>query len=367
MAPDTSPFPSTRRQLLRTGGALALAGAGLPALAQAAPLKVGIVYVSTLGAVGWTRQHDLARRAMEQAFPGRLQVSAVEGMSNPVDAARVFRELAASGHKLVIGTSFSHMQPMLQAAADFPDVAFEHCSGLKTLANLGTFEARYFEGTYLAGVLAGAMSKSGTIGFIGGFPVPDIVGPANALLIGARSVNPAMRCRTLWLNSWYDPPKEQSAATTLLNAGADVLVSMTDTATTVKVGEERGAWTIGYASDMRSVGPTRQLTAFTLDWAPVYIDAARRVLEGRWKPSERWLGLQSGVVKMAPYNPAVPAATLTQVAERERAIAQGRLHPFAGPLRDTAGKVRVAAGETLAEAQIRGIDWLVDGMVGSLG
>jgi simple sugar transport system substrate-binding protein len=290
----------------------------------------------------------------------------VENVSNPTDAVRVFREMAANGHKLIFGTSFSHLVPMQQAAADFPGVTFEHCSGLKTLANLGVFEARYYEGTYLAGEVAGAMSKTGIIGFIGGFPVPDIVGPANSLLLGARSVNPAIRCKALWLNSWYDPAKEQNAATTLLNLGADVLVSMTDTPTTVKVGEQRGAWTIGYASDMRSAGPKRQLTSFTLDWSSLYIDAARRVIAGTWKPTERWLGLKAGVVKMAPYNPAIPPAVLAQVAQRERAIVEGRLNPFAGPIKDTSGRVRAPAGGALDEPGIRSINWLVEGMEGSL-
>jgi basic membrane protein A len=364
---DFSRRAPTRRQFLTHGGALAAATAGLAAptvRAQSAPLKVGIAYVSPIAPMGWTRQHDLARRAMEAAFPGRVQTTVVENISNPADAVRVFREMAQSGHKLIFGTSFSHLVPLQQVAADFPDVAFEHCSGIKTLPNLGIFEARYYEGTYLAGVIAGAMSKSGTIGFIGGFPVPDIVGPANALLIGARSVNPKVRCKPLWLNSWFDPPKEQNAATTLLNLGADVLVSMTDTPTTVMVGEERGAWTIGYASDMRPRGPKRQLTSFMLDWSSLYIDAARRVLAGNWKPTARWDGLKAGVVKMAPYNPAIPADVLQQVAQKERAIIEGRLQPFAGPLKDLTGKPRAAAGGVLDEHAIRSMNWLVEGMEG---
>lgn len=364
--------PATRRGFIQQAAALAsLAGApavhAQAARAKGAPLKVGVAYVSPVASVGWTHQHDLARRAMEAALPGQVQCTVVEGLSNPSDAARVFRDMAADGHRLIFGTSFSHMTPMQQVAAEFPQVAFEHCSGLKTMANMGAFEARYYEGTYLAGVLAATMSKRGVIGFIGGFPVPDIVGPANALLIGARSVNPAARCKPLWLNSWYDPPKEQEAATALLNLGADVLVSMTDTATTVKVGENRGVWTIGYASDMRSAGPRSQLTSFTLDWSSIYIDAARRVLDGSWKPTERWLGLKSGVVKMAPYNPAIPKASLDLVRLREAEIVAGRLLPFAGPLKDTAGKQRAAAGAALNDAQIRGIDWLVEGMDGKLG
>lgn len=361
---------SSRRDFLKGTAAIGLGAAGSQfsrvAFAQQDVLKVGIAYVSPVADVGWTKQHDLARQAMEAAFPGKIKTTVVESVANAQDAERVFREMASQGHRLIFGTSFSHMTPMFKVAQAFPNVRFEHCSGLKQLPNLGLFEARYYEGTYLAGVISGSLSKSNVIGFVGGFPVPDVVGPANALLLGARSVNPKMACKVIWLNSWYDPSREQEAANTLISLGADVVVSMTDTPTTVQTGEAKGVWTIGYASDFRKFGPTRQLTSFTLDWSSIYIGAARDMLQGTWKSQHRWDGLKAGVVKMAPYNPAIPKEVLTLVTEKEKAIIAGTLHPFAGPIKDQAGKQRVAANGALPDDQIKSINWFVDGMQGSL-
>lgn len=357
-----------RRRFLRTlpGFGAAVAGASLLDANAQEVLKVGVGYVSPVADVGWTKQHDLARRAMEAAFPGRIETTSIEGLSAPSDAERVFRDLTRRGHRLIFGTSFSHGTPLQRVAQGNAGAFFEHCSGIKHLNNLGTFEARYYEGTYLAGVVAAKMTKTNTLGFIGGFPIPDVLGAANALLLGARSVNPAIACKVIWLNSWYDPGREKDSANALASQRADVLVSMTDTPTTVQYGEEKGLWTIGYASDMAKFGPSRQLTSFTLDWSSVYIGAARDVLARTWQPGQRWDGLKQGVVKMSPYNRAIPQDVQDLVAARQKAIIDGRLHPFAGPIKDRDGRQRVAAGAVLADDEIRRINWFVDGMQGAL-
>jgi basic membrane protein A len=210
------------------------------------------------------------------------------------------------------------------------------------------------------------MSKNGKIGFIGGFPIPDIVGPANALLLGAQSVNPEATCNAIFLNSWFDPGKEKEAANTLLSQGCDVICSMTDTATGVQVAGEGGAWSIGYASDMAKFGSGKQLTAFTLDWSSDYVGAAKGVAAGTWKPEARWDGLAGGVVKMAPYNEAIPADVIAKLKQLEADIGSGKVHPYAGELKDQDGNVKVAAGSVLADADIRGMNWFVKGMIGKL-
>ena len=356
-----------RRNFLKGAAALGLPAIGIDAPAQDAPLKVGVVYVSPIAEIGWTRQHDLARAAIEAAFPGRVQTTTVANISSTQDAGRVFGELAGQGHKLIFGTSFSHMTPIVKAAREFPDVKFEHCSGLQHAPNLGTFEARYFEGGYVSGMAAAAVSKSNVIGFVGGFPIPDVVATINAVLLGARSVNPKVVCKVVWLNSWYDPAKEREAATALMAGGADVLVSMTDTPATVQAADAKGAWSIGYASDLRKFAPKGQLTSFTLDWSGVYVEAARAVLEKRWATRERWDGLKAGVVKMAPYNPAIPAVALEAIRAHEAAIAAGTAHPFAGPIRDAAGKERAARATVLPDEVIRKMNWFVEGVQGALG
>lgn len=361
---------ATRRDFLKYGGALGIAaGAGaFPSILHAQEkLKIGVVYVSPMAEIGWTKQHSLAVDAIRQEFGDKVEITVLDNIFMPQDAERVFRELASSGHKLIFGTSFSHGTPMQRVAPRFPDVAFEHCSGIVHLDNLGTFEAKYYEGTFVAGAAAGHMTKSGKIGFIGGFPIPDIVGPGNALLLGAQSVNPDITCNAIFLNSWFDPGKEKEAANTLISQGCDVICSMTDTATGVQTAGEAGAWSIGYASDMAPFASGKHLTAFTLDWSSDYLRAARNVAAGTWKPEVHWDGLGAGVVKMSPYNEQIPADVLEKLKQLEADIGSGKIHPYAGELKDQAGAVRVPAGEVLADPDIRGMNWFVAGMIGNLG
>jgi basic membrane protein A len=358
---------TTRRDFLRYGSALG-AAIGLPRIAAAQEvLKVGVVYVSPVAEIGWTKQHSLGAEAIKAALGDKVELTIIDNIFMPQDAERVFRELATSGNKLIFGTSFSHGTPMQKVAPRFPDIAFEHCSGIVHLPNLGTFEAKYYEGTFVAGAAAGHMSKSGKIGFIGGFPIPDIVGPANALLLGAQSVNPAATCNAIFLNSWFDPGKEKEAANTLFSQGCDVICSMTDTATGVQVAGEHGAWSIGYASDMAKFGAGKQLTAFTLDWTSDYVTPAKAVAAGTWKAEVRWDGLAAGVVKMVPYNDEIPADVQAKLKQLEADIGAGDVHPYAGELKDQDGNVKVAAGSALSDPDIRSMNWFVAGMIGKLG
>lgn len=362
---------ATRRDVLKgvgaVGAGLAVSSWGGSAARAADVLKIGVAYVSPISDVGWTKQHNLGVEAIKAKFGDKVSLTVLENISNPQDAERTFREMADGGCGLIFGTSFSHGTPLQKAAKQFPKVKFEHCSGVVHMPNLGTFEAKYYEGTYLAGIAAGKMSKTGKIGFVGGFPIPDIVGPANALLLGAQSVNPAATCSTIFLNSWFDPGKEKDAATALIAQGCDVLCGMTDTPSTVNAAEAGGAWGIGYASDMSKYAPTKHLTAFTLDWSSEYVGAAEKVLAGKWESSVRWDGLAAGVVKMSPYNAAIPDDVKALLAEKEAAIKAGTLHPFAGELKDQKGAVKVASGSMLDEKGIRSINWFVKGMNGNLG
>jgi basic membrane protein A len=356
-----------RRNFLTATAGATLAGAMPMSLAHAADkLKIGIVYVSPMADIGWTKQHALGVEAIKQAMGDKVEITSLENIFQPQDAERVFRDLATSDHQLIFGTSFSHGTPMLKVAPQFPKVAFEHCSGIKHLPNLGTFEAKYYEGTFVAGVAAGKTTKSNKIGFIGGFPIPDIVGPANALLLGAQSVNPAATCTVVFLNSWFDPAKEKEAATTLISQGCDVICSMTDTATGVQTAEEKGVWSIGYASDMSKFGPTKQITSFVLDWSSDYLESAKAVAGGTWKSTVRWDGLAKGIVKMAPYSKNVSAEAVSAAESAQAKIKAGTLHPYAGELKDQDGKQRVAAGGVLSDTDIRSMNWFVAGMVGKL-
>lgn len=364
----------SRRDFFRgSGAATALAWSGIgfrsgsAAAATGTPtLKVGVALVSPAAELGWTKQHTLGAEAIRSALGDKVEINIIDNVFQPQDAERVFRSFAASGHQLVFGTSFSHTMPIARTAPQFPAVAFDCCSGVKTLSNLGGFEARYHEGSYIAGIAAARTSKTGKLGFIGGYPVPDIVGPANAFLLGAQSVRPSATCSIIFMNSWEDPGKEKEATLALIAQGCDVLAAMVDSPVAAQTAQAKGIWSIGYASDVSKYAPTRLLTSMVLDWSSIYVQDARDVLARAWKPQARWYGLKEGVVKLTPFPESTGVETRALLAKSEADIKAGTLQPFAGEIKDQAGNVRVRAGTALTEQEVRSINWLIAGMQGRL-
>jgi simple sugar transport system substrate-binding protein len=354
----------SRRIVLR-GAAAGAAALGFHRVLWAdEPLKIGVALVSPPGEVGWERQHADGIAAIRKAMGDKVSLSIVDTVLQPQDAERVFRGFASSGHKLVFGTSFSHGVPMAKVARQFPAVAFDNCSGMTLGANLGAFEARYYEGTYAAGIAAAKISKSGKLGFVGGFPIPDIVGPANAFLLGAQSVRPDATCGIIFVNSWADLGKEKDAARALIAQGCDVLCAHTDSPAVAQTAEQAGVWVVGYASDLHGFAPTRQITSVMLDWSSVYVAEAQAVAAGTWKPQSRWDGLKAGVVKLAPVADTVPAEVKAALAKAADDVASGRVLPYQGEIKDQSGKVRAAKGTALTDEDVRDMDWLVAGMQG---
>jgi simple sugar transport system substrate-binding protein len=343
-------------------GAL-LAGSG-PAAAE--PLKIGFVYVSPVTDAGWTAQHDRGRRALEAALGDKVKTSFVASVGEGPDAERVIRELAASGHKLIFTTSFGYMNPTIRVAERFPDVAFEHASGYKRADNVSTYLARFYEGRYLTGIVAGRMTKTNEIGYIAAFPIPEVVRGINAFTLGLRSVNPEARVRVVWVNSWYDPGREREAAITLIAQGVDVINQHTDSTAPVQAAQDRGAYAFGYHSDMSAYGKEAHLTATTHHWGDYYIARAQAVLDGTWRSQDLWGGIAQGMIKLVPFGPAVPD-DVVQLAESKYAqIAVGTLHPFQGPIKDQSGNVRIPAGTTMTDGELLSFDWYVEGVAGEL-
>ena len=339
--------------------------AGTTTVAQE-PLKIGFVYVSPIGDAGWTYQHELGRQKLQAELGDKVQTKYVENVPEGAESVRVIRELAASGHKLIFTTSFGYMNPTIKVAKLFPKVVFEHNTGYKQAENVGTYVARFYEGRYLTGLVAGSMTKSNTIGYVAAFPIPEVVRGINAFTMGLRSVNPEAQVKVVWVNSWFDPGKEREAADVLIAQGADVIAHHTDSTAPTLAAEEKGVYSIGYHSDMSKYGPNAHLTASTHDWGDYYIATAKAVLDGNWKSRSVWSGIKEGMVKLAPLNKAVPKAVADLVAKSERAIADGSLHPFQGPVKDQDGKVRVAEGSALSDKDLLGMDWYVEGVVGKL-
>jgi simple sugar transport system substrate-binding protein len=334
--------------------------------AAAAPLEACFVYVSPVGQAGWTYQHDQGRQAMVSALGAAVHTRSVEAVAEGPDSERVMRDLAATGCNIIFATSFGYLEPALKVAADFPAVKFAHTGGYKTAPNLATYNARYYEGRWLAGWLAGKTSAKGVAGYVAGFPVPEVVQGINAFTLGMRAANPKAEVRVVWLNTWFDPVKEREAALTLVNQGADVLTNHSGSPAVPQVAEEKGVALIAYTSDMRAYAPKAQLAAITHHWGGYYTQAVRSVMAGHWTPQPVWGGLKEGLVQLSALRGDLPASLRTGLAAQRQALLDGRLQPFAGPLVDNTGRERLAAGASLGDAQIGQMDWLVQGVVGSV-
>ncbi len=334
--------------------------------AQAEDLKIGFVYVSPIGDAGWTYQHDLARKALEEKYGDKIKTTFVESVAEGADAERVIRKLAQDGHQLIFTTSFGYMNPTIKVAKQFPKVHFEHATGYKRAKNVSTYLARFYEGRYLAGIVAGKATKSNKIGYVAAFPIPEVVRGINAFTIGARSVNPAVTVSVVWTSSWYDPGKEREAAETLITQGADVLTQHTDSTAVVQAAEDKGIHAVGYHSDMSKYGPKAHLTASTHIWTPYYLQVVDAQMAGTWKSSNTWGGLKEGMVALSGFGPGVTEETKALVAKAAEDIKAGKLHPFQGPLKNQKGAEIVPAGKSMPDEDLLKMGYYVEGIVGEL-
>ncbi|WP_431686826.1 BMP family ABC transporter substrate-binding protein [Hahella sp. NBU794] len=332
----------------------------------AEPVKVGFVYVGPTGDAGWTYSHDKARKYVEEQLGDKVKTTYVESVAEGADAERVIRQLAKSGNDLIFTTSFGYMNPTLKVAKQFPKVKFEHASGYKRAKNVGTYFDRIYEGRYLTGVIAGKMTKSNIIGYVGSFPIPEVVRGIDAFTQGLRSVNPKAVVKVVWVSSWYDPAKEREAAETLILQGADIINQHTDSPGPIQAAQAKGVYAFGYHSDMSLYGKDAHLTAATHNWGPVYLEKVKSVMDGSWTSTDFWGGLASGATALAPLNPAIPEDVVKLVEERKQAIIDGKLHPFQGPVKDQSGAVKVPAGEVMSDEDLLSLNWYVEGVEGEL-
>ncbi|MCC9620903.1 BMP family ABC transporter substrate-binding protein [Thalassospira sp. MA62] len=351
----------------RTIAAVAAVGAlatGMGA-AQAEDAKVGFVYVGPIGDHGWSYRHDIGRQAVEAEFGDAVSTSFVESVPEGADAERVIRQMAQTGHNLIFTTSFGYMNPTLKVAKQFPDVKFEHATGFKRADNVSTYAARFYQGRYIAGVIAGKMTKSNVVGYVGSVPIPEVIRGINSFMLGAWSVNPDVQVKVVWVNSWYDPGKEGDAAKALIDQGADIMVQHTDSPAPLQVAENRGIVGFGQASDMIKFAPKAQLTAIVDHWDEYYIARTKAVIDGTWESKDTWDGIEPGMVDMAPYT-NMPEDVKALAEETEAKIASGELHPFTGPIYDQAGELRIQEGEIADDGMLLGMDWYVQGIKAEL-
>jgi simple sugar transport system substrate-binding protein len=343
--------------------ALAAAALGLlpNASSAAEKLKVGFIYVGPVGDYGWTHQHDVARRAIEKALGDQVETTYVESVPE-ADSERAIEQLARTGHKLIFTTSFGFMEPTLKVARKYPKVFFEHATGFKRTPNVATYGAKFHEGRYIIGRIAGKMSKSGIIGYVGAYPIPEVIAGINAYFLGARSVNPDIKIKVVFANTWYDPGKEADAAKALLDQGVDILAQHTDSPAPLQAAEARGKFGFGQASDMDQFAPKAQLTAIIDHWDEYYISRIKAVLDGTWKSGDTWGGLAAGMVHMAPFK-NMPADVAALAQQTEDDIKSGKLNPFQCPIyRQDGSEVECKGGTALSDEQVLGMNFFVKGI-----
>ncbi|MEQ1682202.1 MAG: BMP family ABC transporter substrate-binding protein [Burkholderiaceae bacterium] len=335
--------------------------------AKAEPLKIAFAYVGPVGDGGWTFAHDNARKAVEKQFGDKIVTSFVEKVPEAADAERVFRDMAGQGNKLIFGTTFGYMEPMLKAAADLKDVKFEHATGYKQAENMRTYDSRTYEGAYMAGVIAGGMTKTNTIGVVGSIPIPEVIRNINSFTLGAQSVNPKIKTKVVWINEWFNPPKETEAAQSLMNGGADVLMQNTDSSAVLQTAEKAGKMAFGWDSDMTAYAPKAHLASAIINWAPYYIKATGDALEGKWKGGEAsWWGVKEGAIDIVSISDKVPAELKAKVEAVKAGLKDGTFSIWKGPIMGSDGKEVLAKDVVADDKFLGGVKFYVKGVEGKV-
>ncbi|MBP6503025.1 MAG: BMP family ABC transporter substrate-binding protein [Rhodoferax sp.] len=338
-----------------------------PAPAKPEPLKIAFAYVGPVGDGGWTYAHDQGRKAVEKEFGDKVVTSFVENVPESADAERVIRDMASQGNKLIFGTTFGYMEPMLKIAPDFKDVKFEHAAGYKQAENLRTYDSRTYEGAYMAGVIAGKMTKTNTLGVVASVPIPEVLRNINSFTLGAQSSNPKIKTKVVWVNEWFSPPKETEAATSLINGGADVLFQNTDSPAVLKTAQDKGKRAFGWDSDMTAYGPKAHLGSAVINWAPYYIQATKEALDGSWKGGGGvWWGHKEGAIDLVSIAEDVPAETKARIDEIKKGLKDGSFSIWKGPIVGQDGKEILAKDVVADDKFLGGVNFYVKGVEGKV-
>jgi len=351
-----------RKIVIAAAAAVLATGAGLFGAPAAEKLKVGFIYLGPVGDFGWTYQHEVGRQGIVKEFGDKIETTYLENVNEGPDSERSIEQLARAGNKLIFTTSFGYMDPTLKVAKKYPNVFFEHNTGYKRDKNVSTYSARFYQGRYIQGQIAAKTSKSGVLGYIGSFPIPEVISGINSTILGAQSINPNIKVKIIWVNSWFDPGKEADAAKALADQGADVIMQHTDSPAAMQVAEARGLHAFGQDSDMVKFGPKAQLTAIVNNWAPYYAKRVQAVMDGTWKSEDTWGGLKAKLVVMAPYT-NMPDDVKKLAEDTQAAITEGKLYPFKCPVLGQDGKpVECKGGDHLDDGQVLGMNFYVKGV-----
>jgi basic membrane protein A and related proteins len=344
-----------------------LAGAALAITVATGSLaektKVGFVYVGPVTDFGWTYEHDQGRKAVEAAFGDKVETMYVESVPEGPDSERVMTDMALKGADLIFTTSFGYMDPTINVAAKFPNVKFEHATGYKQAENVSVYSARFYEGRAVQGHIAGHMTKSNIVGYIGSFPIPEVIRGINSAYIHAKDVNPDVQFKIIWAYTWFDPTKEADAAKVLIEQGADVVLQHTDSTAPQAAAQAAGnVITFGQASDMAEYGPKPRVSSIIDNWGPYYVARTQAVMDGTWTSTNTWDGIGAGMVGIGEITSAVPADVKASAEALLARLRDGSYHAFTGPVNKQDGSAWLARGETADDGTLAGMGFYVEGI-----
>jgi len=328
-------------------------------------MKAAFLYVGTAGDGGWNYAHEIARKGVEKEIPG-LQTTAVENVTTGADAERVITRLIMEGYRLIFYNSFECEDAIVQLAARNPGIFFENCGAMKTAPNVGTYFGRMEEPRYLTGIIAGKMTKSNRIGYVAAHPVPEVIRGINAFALGVREVNRAAEVQVIWTHTWYNPGEEREAAEALLDAGCDIITQHQDSTAPQQAAEARGALSLGFDADMKGAAPEACLTSSVWDWTPYYAETVKAAMEGSWKSRRYYGGMKEGIVALTPLSNKVPDQVKKLVEQKKKAIMEGTLRVFRGPIFDLQGTVHVPAGKEPTYEELFSMDYFIAGVKGKI-
>ena len=359
-----------RRTLLATAAmGLGLMAAGGALAAGMDKAKACFVYVGPIGDGGWTFQHHQGALAVKEKFGDKVDVQWQENVPEGADAERVLTQMALSGCNIIFTTSFGYMDATNAVAAKFPNVMFEHATGFKREhPNVSTYNARFYEGRAIEGLIAGKMTKSNKIGYIASFPIPEVIMGINSYYLHAKKANPAVELSVVWAYTWFDPAKEADAAKALIDQGVDVIASHTDSTAPLAEAKKTDGKVIGFgqASDMAEYKPSPRVTSIIDNWAPYYIERVGALLDGTCKEADVWAGIKGGEVLIGEITDAVPADVKAEAEKMRDDIAAGTFHPFTGPINKQDGSPWLAEGQTAPDGDLLGMNFYVEGITGDL-
>jgi basic membrane protein A and related proteins len=347
--------------LLATATALVVAATGSAKRSDA--FKVAWIYTGPQKDGGWSQAHDDGRQYVQKMLGSKVQTTFKENIAVGPQLDQTVASLVQQGYKMIFGTSYGFFDSKL--AAKYPDVLFEQATGTETAKNLAEYFGAAEDTVFLSGMAAGAASKTGNIGYVVAYPIPEVIRHANAFALGAQLTHPGAKVRLVWTNSWYDPAKEKKAAESLHAAGVDVLGQNVDSPATGQYAESIGIPWVGYDSDASKFAPKSWLTASVYNWGPYYLKRVEAAMNGTWKTGFYYGSIKDGFTKLAAYGPDVTAATKAAIGAKEKAIENGSFYEFTGPLSDQSGKLRVPKGTKMTVNQLYAMNWLVQGVIGS--